>query len=238
MWAAGSGAYARRVHDEYVLGTLPRGLRARSSAISTAGVLLVLLVTAACFVLASRARVDGSVVTVAFVTAAALVAVVLVGLQSMTPDDRQLLRDARRRTLAPLDATGRTPELAVALRPGPIDRRRLRDAPPGLTSLTADAYGLSVPGWLVEGRPAGLRPTGVVRVPWHAVRRWRVRADSEGPDLWVIDCAPAPGAPARWRVRRPEITDEVAVLDFARAFGRVTVELETSIGRREPAPPA
>ncbi|MFS0702440.1 hypothetical protein AB6N24_20895 [Cellulomonas sp. 179-A 4D5 NHS] len=223
------------MQDEYVLGTLPRGLRVRSSAISTAGVLLVLLGVAVGLVLASRARVDGSVVTVVLVIAGALVAVVLVGLQSLTPHDRQLLRDRRRRTLAPLDAAGRTPELAVALRPGPINRRRLRDAPPGLTSLTADVHGLGVPGWLVEARPAGIRPTDVVRVPWHAVRRWRVRADSEGPDLWVIDCVPAPGTPARWRVRRPEITDEVAVLDFARAFGQVTVELETSIVRREPA---
>ncbi|WP_258725472.1 hypothetical protein [Cellulomonas sp. NS3] len=228
------------MQDEYVLGTLPRGLRVRASAISTARGLLVLLGTGVGLVLASRARVDGSVVTVVLVVAAALVAVVLVGLQSMTPYDRQLLRDTRRRTLAPLDPTGRTPELTVALRPGPINRRRLRDAPPDLRSLTADLHGLRVPGWLIEGRPAGLRPADVVHVPWRAVRRWRVRADSEGPDVWVIDCAPTPGAPgtgtrARWRVRRPEITDEVAVLDFARAFGQVTVELEASVGGRGPA---
>lgn len=235
MWTAAAGAYARPVPDEYVLGPLPRGLRARTSAISTAGGLLVLLGAAVGLVLASHARVDGSVVSVVLAFAAALAAVVLVGLQSLTPEDRRLLRDARRRTLAPLDPAGRAPWLAVALRPGPVNRRRLRDAPPELASLRADAHGLVVPGWLVEGRPVGLRPTDVVRVPWHAVRRWRVRVESEGPDLWVIDCVAAPGAPARWRVRRQEVTDEVAVLDFARAFGQVAVELETSVRRPERA---
>lgn len=220
------------MRDEYVLGALPRGLRVRVSAISTAGLLLVLLVAAVVLVLASRARVDGSLATAVLVAAAGLAAVVLVGRQSMTPHERQLLRDARRRTLAPLDPTGRAPRLAVALRPGPVNRRRLRDSGPDLTRLTADAEGMCVPGWLLEGRPAGLRPTDVVRVPWRAVRRWRVQAESEGPDVWVIDCVPAPGAPGRWRVRRPEVTDEVAVLDFARALGQVTVELEASVGRR------
>lgn len=235
MWAAVTGAYARRVQDEYLLGTLPRGLRVRVCALSLAGGLLVLLGAAVALVLASRARVDGSAATAALVAAATLGAVVLAGRQSLTPDERQLIRDTRRRTLAPLDPAGRTPQLTVALRPGPINRRRLRDTSPDLMCLTADAHGLRVPAWLLERRPAGLRVTDVVSVPWPAVRRWRVQADSDGPDVWVIDCAPAPAGRGWWRVRRQEITDEVAVLDFARAFGQVTVELETSVVRQEPA---
>lgn len=217
-----------------MLGTLPRGLRLRLTAVSTAGGLLVLLGLAVVMGLAGRVRVDGSVLAGVLAVAGVLAAVTVVGLQTLTPHDRYLVRESRRRTLGPLDPTGREPVVAVALQPGPVNRYRLRDASPGLRWLTADADGLRVPGWLLEGRPPGLAPTDVALLPWHAVRRWRVRADSEGPDLWVVDCVRAPGAPGRWRVRRPEITDEVAVLDFARAFGRVTVELETSVGRRVP----
>ncbi|GEA86959.1 hypothetical protein CCE01nite_09080 [Cellulomonas cellasea] len=230
MWSPPTRPYAGAVEAEYALGTLPRALRVRLALVSTAGGLLVLLLAAVGTALAMRLRPGGSLAATVLVVAAALAAVAIVGRQTLTPHERHLVRESRRRVLGPLDAAGRSPELRVALRPGPINRRRLRQAPPELVCLTADAQGLRVPGWLLEGRPRGLGPTDSVLLPWHAVRRWRVRADSEGPDLWVVDCVRVPGAPARWRVRRPEITDEVAVLDFARAFGQVTVELETSVG--------
>ena len=122
----------------------------------------------------------------------------------------------------------RGPVVRVALRPGPLMRRRLADRPDAL-ELVADRDALDVPGWLLVGRSRMIDRADRVLIPWTAVERFRVVADSDGPDIYDITARPEAGAPDRWRIRRHEIADEVAVLDHARRIGRITIVLEDSI---------
>ena len=116
----------------------------------------------------------------------------------------------------------------VALRPGPIWRRRLVDRP-DLLWIVADRDGLHVPGWLIEQRSRMIEGTDRVTIPWDAIARLRVRPDGETGGTYDITRRSDGGSPARWVIRRREVTDEVALLDHARRIGRVTIELEDSI---------
>jgi hypothetical protein len=126
-----------------------------------------------------------------------------------------------------LDLT-RGPAVRVVLHPGPITRRRLAGRPDALV-VTADADGLDVPAWIVEGRSRLIERADRVLIPWASIERFRVRATSDGPDVYDITARPDAPAPRRWRVRRDEITDELTLLDHVRRVGRVTIELEDSI---------
>lgn len=119
----------------------------------------------------------------------------------------------------------------VELRPGPIWRRRLADRP-DLIWIVADRDGLHVPGWLVERRSRMIEATDRVTIPWGAIERFRVRPDGETGGTYDITRRSDGGSPARWLIRRREITDEVVLLDHARRLGRVTIELEDSIRSR------
>jgi hypothetical protein len=68
-----------------------------------------------------------------------------------------------------------------------------------------------------------------VEIPWASVARFRVRAESDGPDVYDITAVPGAPGPDRWRIRRAEIADEIELLDHIRRIGRITIELEDSI---------
>lgn len=241
-----------------MLGVVPRRLRVRLELLSAAGGALVVLGALAGMVLLSGIRLAGSWWALIAVVAGALVVGVVLGRRALTPEDRAVVEDSRRRVLPPIVAptvapigvpTGRAggppgattaappigPDpLVVSLRPGPINRRRLAGAPPESSVLVADQDALRFPAWLLERRPPGLAAVDVVVVRWDTIRRWRVRDQSDGPDVWALECTRSAGSSGRWLVRRGEVVDEVAVLDHARAVGRVTVELEASVRRRPP----
>lgn len=124
-----------------------------------------------------------------------------------------------------LDALDRS-RIEVRLHPGPLWRRRLAERPDALV-VVADAVALDVPGWIVEGRSRTIDRADRVVIPWGAIERFRVRAGSPG--TYDITARPDAGPPGRWRVRRDEIGDEVALLDHVRRIGRITIELEDSI---------
>ena len=119
------------------------------------------------------------------------------------------------------------PVVRIMLHPGPIMRRRLAERPDALL-VVADRDALDVPGWIVERRSRLIERTDRVVVPWTAIARFRVRAESDGPDVYDITAAPGTSPPG-WRIRRNEIDDEIALLDHVRRVGRITIELEDSI---------
>jgi hypothetical protein len=132
--------------------------------------------------------------------------------------------------LTELDLT-RGPVLRVELRPDPLMRRRLAERTDAL-ELVADGDVLDVPGWLVEDRSRLVERTDRVVIPWSAIDRFRVRADRDGPDFYDVTAVSGAAGPGRWRIRRPEIADELGLLDHVRRVGRVTIELEDSIRSR------
>lgn len=243
-----------------MLGVVPRRLRVRLELLSAAGGALVVLGALAGMVLLSGIRLAGSWWALIAVVAGALAVGVVLGRRALTPEDRAVVEDSRRRVLPPIDAqpvvltdvpidlpAGRAGDrppgattaappfgpdpLVVSVRPGPVNRRRLAGAPPESSVLVADQDALRFPAWLLERRPPGLAAVDVVVVRWDTIRRWRVRDQSDGPDVWALECTRSVGSSGRWLVRRGEVVDEVAVLDHARAVGRVTVELEASVRR-------
>lgn len=120
------------------------------------------------------------------------------------------------------------PTVRVVLHPGPVTRRRLAGRPDALVVL-ADAEALDVPGWIVDRRSRMIERADRVRIPWRSIERFRVRADSDGPDVYDITVRPDAPPPRRWRIRRNEIADEITLLDHVRRIGRITIELEDSI---------
>jgi len=140
------------------------------------------------------------------------------------PDDATVLADADAGEFELAEG----PTVRVVLHPGPVTRRRLAGRPDALV-VTADAERLDVPAWIVEGRSRLIERTDRVLIPWRSIERFRVRAQRDGPGVYDITARPDVPPPVRWRIRRDEITDELALLDHARRVGRVTIELEDSI---------
>jgi hypothetical protein len=139
------------------------------------------------------------------------------------PEDQEVL-DA---DASDIDLT-RGPSIRVVLHPGPITRRRLAGRPDALV-VVADAEALDVPGWVVDRRSRMIERADRVRIPWASIERFRVRAESDGPDIYDITARSDAPPPRRWRIRRNEIADEVTLLDHVRRIGRITIELEDSI---------
>jgi hypothetical protein len=139
------------------------------------------------------------------------------------PDDQAVLAaDA-----SEIDLT-QGPTVRVVLHPGPITRRRLTGRPDALV-IVADAEALDVPGWIVERRSRMIERADRVVIPWASIERFRVRAERDGPDIYDITAHADAPPPGRWRIRRNEIADEIALLDHVRRVGRITIELEDSI---------
>jgi len=116
----------------------------------------------------------------------------------------------------------------IALEPRPLWARRLVDHPDALW-LTADRDGLSVPAWLLEGRPRVIDSFERVLVPWTAIDRFRVRPRDDQPARYEITTRVERGTTRVWRVRRAELVEEVRLLDHVRTAGGVTIELGDTI---------
>lgn len=219
--------------DEYVLRPVPRRLRRRAHAVTTGACLAFGAVALLVGVTIEGARFRATV----WAVVAAMVASAGIGVawfvRSLSSEDRRVLAAARRRVLEPLPppAQDPAPGLLVELRPGVVWRRRLTGRPEAWR-IGGDARELLVPGWLLVVPPRGRDRADPVRIPWAQITRFRVRAESDGPDVYDIEGRGGDGAPSRWQVRRHEITDEVALLDYVRSVGQVTVELEDSIVAR------
>lgn len=213
--------------DDYRLPEVPRRLRRRISALMflvavAGGALFIAVIT-----LLSGARWSGGGwIGVTALVAFAVVAVKLTA-RWMSPSDRAAIDAAQRRVLAPLPRPPGRAAVTVALRPGWVQRRHLAAMPDDVAAaasrIVVDERALSVPGWLVDpGRHAG---DDLVEVEWSSVERWRVRAESDGPDLHELTVAGE-----RLTISRLEIVDEVALLDAARSFGAMAIDLEASLG--------
>ena len=174
---------------------------------------------------------------------AGLLAVVAVSVaRSIGPEERDLIERAGRRILPPLP---RPPDaeptpVRLALRPGRLTARRLRDRP-DLGWLVVTPDGLEIPTWAIDGRPRPVGRLDTVTVAWHDIERWRVRTDSDGPDLHVLRTARPwfDGRTAkRWPtldIRRRVVLDESALLLVVRTVGQLAVEMEPEpAGRRRP----
>lgn len=144
--------------------------------------------------------------------------------------DRLELREASNRPLPPL---------------APVDGALEIDLEPGWSArdttnrqIVLDADGLHVPVWTINMAPRSLEKRGqpVVSVRWADIDRWRVRSDTDGPDLYEITTRNpwfATHKP-RWpnlRIERRVITDEIALLDGIRSIGQISIELETSLSQ-------
>lgn len=212
--------------DDYRLPTVPGRLRRRISAV-------MLLVAAACgalfiFVITllsgSRWSAGGWIGVTALVASA--VVVVTLTARWMSPSDRALLDAAQRRELGPLPRPSRPVPVTIEVRPGVLRRRLLAKMPTDVaasaSAIVVDEFGMSVPGWLVG--PQRQPDDQVVRIEWPSIERWRVRADSDGPDLHVLTIDGE-----RRTIGRLEIVDEVALLDAVRSLGGVTIDLEASV---------
>jgi len=232
---------------DYTLGEVPKPLARRASVAIT-----VTMGCAAVVLMIVVLHLEGVRFSApTWLTLAAIAGVVSAVMawlvRTISPEERAILRAAQRRTLPPLDPRPATGSLQVRLQPGPIWRRRIearseaggpahRSSVPdvgGPLFLEADQSGLSLPNWLVEGREKRVAPYDRTVVRWDAVTRFRVRSDSDGPDLFEITAADADGSRALVRVRRREITDEIALLDYVRSVGQTPVDLEASIGVAE-----
>ena len=229
---AGRSGHTRTV-DRYELGSVPRRLRRRAATWTTLAMVAVALVLLSVIALFEGIRPSAATWLVVGAVVLACVAVVVVGVRRLDPDDRATLEAGHRRVLEPLVDPGRRERLDVArldveLRPGPIRRRRLADRP-DRRRLSGDAVGLHVPVWLLEAPPRGLDRFGLVTIRWADVEHFRVTASSDSPDTYDVTVRPDRGRPSRWRIRRNEIVDEVAVLDFVRTTGGLAVHLEANV---------
>lgn len=212
------------------------GLRRRRWAdlLATVSMVAIALVVVVLVLTAGGERRDASMWAVVAIGGLIIVLGIVASARALTADGHEL---------DPLPGRGPEPEpivdldvidvdaVQVGLRPGPIWRRRLADRP-DLLWIVADRDGLHVPGWLVERRSRMIEGTDRVTIPWGAIERFRVRADGDTGGTYDITRRPDGGSPARWLVRRREITDEVVLLDHARTAGRITIELEDSIRSR------
>jgi hypothetical protein len=223
------------------------GLRRRVNLIATISMVAIGVALMVAILVVEGVRSQPRTWAILAVVAAVVACGVVVSVRSLSDVDREVLDQAQRRVVAPpplahgdavidLDLDPE-PEVVgfvdldavrVPLRPGPIWSRRLVDRP-DLRAITSDRSGLNVPAWLLEGRPRVIDAYEVVTIRWSTIERFRVRADGHGPSTYDITCTPAAGLPTRFRVRRQEVTDEVALLDHVRTVGRITVELEDSI---------
>jgi hypothetical protein len=237
------------VGGRYQLGSVPKRLRRRTNLIATAAAVVIGAALMVGILLVEGVRFDARTWAILLVVAAVVVLGIVVSVRSLSDVDRQVLDEAERRRieppgLDPLEGTGggdvidldADPALDVVdldavrvpLRPGPIWSRRLVERP-DLRWIAGDRTGLDVPAWLLDRRPRTIDPYDLITIRWSTIERFRVRAESDGPNIYDITCGPTPGMPTRWRIRRHEITDEVTLLDHARTVGRITIELEDSI---------
>ena len=222
---------------------LPPGIERRRGCVVLSGFGAVVLVLSATAEFLAGPWMTLTSWVFAIAGAALLGAVAFAVARSISPEERDLIERSQRRILPPLAVppdADRSP-VRVALMPGRLASRRLGDRP-DLRWLEADADGLTVPAWVIDGRPRtiGLRDT--VTVAWGDIARWRVRTDSDGPDTHELRthrswCSGR--STKRWptlRIRRREVEDESALLDAVRSLGQLPVEVEPEPRTRRRAP--
>ncbi len=222
-------------HVDYTLGEVPKRLarRANLAITITMGGLTVVFMVAVLHLEGVRFAASTWLKLVSVVIAASTGMAWLI--RSFSPDDRGVLRASQRRVLPPAEPPATLEPLRVLLQPGPIWQRRLDKKADGVPDgdlslcLVADGGGLSVPNWLVERGGKRSPPNDRTVIPWDGVTRFRVLSDSDGPDLFEITVTTGEDSNELVRVRRREITDVIAVLDYVRAVGQVTIDLEASI---------
>lgn len=224
--------------------TLPAGLECRRGCAILSGFGAVVLVLAATAEHLFGLRPTTTAWAIVIAGAAFLATIAVAVARTISPEERDLIERSQRRILPalalPPDA-GRAP-VQVALAPGWYVARRLGDRPE-LRQITADAAGLTVPGWVIEGRPRTIRSHDTVTVAWVDITRWRVRTDSDGPDthdIWTTRPWFDARSTKHWRtlqLRRQEVGDEQSLLLAVRTLGQLSVEVEPEpAGRRRRSP--
>jgi len=220
------------VDERYQLGSVPKRLRRRVNTVA-----FVVFVGLGFLFLVGVSVVEGMrprpmtwlVLGAAVVLAGGVVVLIL---RTLSPADRATIERAEHRSLPPLPPPDAAPVLRVELHPGFLWRRRLddrhREWPDGRT-LIADGSGLTIPGWLFHQPPRDLDRFAAQHLAWANITSFRVQADSDGPDVYAIEVTSGAARPARWRVRRREVTDEIALLDHVRSVGSLTIDLEASV---------
>lgn len=226
-WGVGD---ASQEHDPPVL---PPGLERRRGCVAMSGFGALVLVLAATAELLTGSWLTVTAWAAAMAGSGMLAAVAVVVARSISAEERDLIERSQRRILPALalpTEADRSP-VQVALVPGWFVARRLGDRPE-LRRLVADDRGLTVPGWVIEGRPRSIGLQDSITVAWDDIRRWRVRTDSDGPDtheLWTARPWISGRSTKRWptlRIRRRELRDEPALLHAVRSLGQLPVEVE------------
>lgn len=218
------------MRDDYRLLPAPRALQRRGSRIVTLTMLAIALVAIVLISTLEGARFDGITWFVLLVTAATFLGTARITYLRLSPDDRETLRLASHRVLDPLP-----PADAVEIRLAPGKRQRRRMTPDSPSSIAVTAEGLAVPGWVLHVPPRRVGPDEIIHLPWSDVTKFRVCNDSDGPDLYHVTVRADGGRDPVWRVRRHEVTDEIALLDAVRAVGQQAIDLEADVAR--PSPP-
>lgn len=149
-------------------------------------------------------------------------------IDALGPGDRQAWAAHAATLIAPdplmHDLTGRYATIALRSTPRDIARRHV----PDFTTIVVDPIGISIPGWAFIAPPGGRAfRTNTTQLPWTDVVEWHVDDGIDGHDVHRIVRRDAPAM----QIDRHTVTDNVALLDAVRQFGRQAVTLHVDLER-------